>query len=368
MRILKKLYRVLPVAIALLLSGCGSTNPNSPTNFNTNVAPTAIQAAALCPSTNPSFAGGDGSVGNPYQISQFCHFYAYSANPSYWALHTQMTADLDLTGIGFAPMIALTGTFEGNGHVISNWASGVALFVTNGGTIRNVNLVNVTMVPLGSSRPAPLVGTNLAAGNVTNCTTSGSVNGLAAANLNSDNDIYWFVGGLVSINFGTVTHSSSSVNVIGLQAIGGLVGHNEGTIRTSHASGTVHATTSGSNFGVGGLAGNNIGGSILNSYATGLVQGVAQVGGLLGYSTGPVQNCYSSGAVNGTGANIGGLIGQNTGGAISNSFWDTVTSGQAASSGGTGQATAAMQSVGTFTGWDFAGTWNAPSGSYPSLR
>ena len=95
MQLLNKIYKVLPVLATLLLGGCGSTNPNSPTNFNTNVAPTAVQAAVLCPSTNPAFAGGDGSVGNPYQISQFCHFYAYSANPAYWAMHTQMTADID---------------------------------------------------------------------------------------------------------------------------------------------------------------------------------------------------------------------------------------------------------------------------------
>ena len=38
------------------------------------------------------------------------------------------------------------------------------------------------------------------------------------------------------------------------------------------------------------------------------------------------------------------------GGGASNSFWDTETSGQATSDGGTGKSTAEMQSIATFSG------------------
>jgi hypothetical protein len=53
------------------------------------------------------------------------------------------------------------------------------------------------------------------------------------------------------------------------------------------------------------------------------------------------------------------LIGKNDyggyNGEVINSFWDTQTSGQAKSSGGTGKATTEMQMKSTFTdaGWDF---------------
>jgi hypothetical protein len=57
---------------------------------------------------------------------------------------------------------------------------------------------------------------------------------------------------------------------------------------------------------------------------------------------------------------VGGLVGVNCPpagencGTVSNSFWDTETSGQAISDGGTGKSTAEMKSIVTFTGagWD----------------
>jgi hypothetical protein len=52
---------------------------------------------------------------------------------------------------------------------------------------------------------------------------------------------------------------------------------------------------------------------------------------------------------------VGGLVGLNgEESTVSNSFWDTETSGQATSAGGTGKTTAEMQDVTTFSGagWD----------------
>ena len=47
------------------------------------------------------------------------------------------------------------------------------------------------------------------------------------------------------------------------------------------------------------------------------------------------------------------------GGTVTNSFWDTQTSGQATSAGGTGLTTAQMMTQSTYTGagWDFTNTW-----------
>jgi len=44
----------------------------------------------------------------------------------------------------------------------------------------------------------------------------------------------------------------------------------------------------------------------------------------------------------------GGLVGRNYDGTASNSFWDTETSGQATSDGGTGMNTTEMQDITTF--------------------
>ena len=91
-----------------------------------------------------------------------------------------------------------------------------------------------------------------------------------------------------------------------------------------------------------------------------LYSGGNYVGGLVGrnaYNTGAtIDNCYSNGSVSAA-QNPGGLCGFNYVDAdITNSFWDTQTSGQASSDGGTGKTTAEMKTQSTFTdaGWDFA--------------
>ena len=84
-----------------------------------------------------------------------------------------------------------------------------------------------------------------------------------------------------------------------------------------------------------------------------------QIGGLVGANDGAVIRCYSTGSVQGT-DNVGGLVGYNNDaihGTVTACFWDTQTSGQATSAGGTGKTTAEMQTAKTFlgAGWDFVG-------------
>jgi hypothetical protein len=70
-------------------------------------------------------------------------------------------------------------------------------------------------------------------------------------------------------------------------------------------------------------------------------------------SNGVVSNCYSSGPVEGADRR-GGLVAYNQG-VVIQCFWDTQTSGQTTSAGGTGKTTAEMQTASTFLedGWDF---------------
>ncbi|MFZ0034670.1 MAG: GLUG motif-containing protein, partial [Sedimentisphaerales bacterium] len=77
---------------------------------------------------------------------------------------------------------------------------------------------------------------------------------------------------------------------------------------------------------VGGLVGWNTGG-ISNCYSTGSVSGTwAAVGGLVGWNTGGISDCYSTGDVNlghgysGYGLDVGGLVGYVNGGSVSNCY------------------------------------------------
>lgn len=95
------------------------------------------------------------------------------------------------------------------------------------------------------------------------------------------------------------------VNVTASEKVGGLVGKNNGgMVVESTASGMVNGSTQ-----VGGLVGNNDdGGTVAESTASGTVNGSTQVGGLSGYNYGRMTNVTASVAVGGT-AEIGGVVG-----------------------------------------------------------
>ena len=101
------------------------------------------------------------------------------------------------------------------------------------------------------------------------------------------------------------------------------------------------------------------------------------IGGLIGSNSGSVNNSFSIGTVTGDGV-VGGLIGFDNGGSYTNSFWDSQTSGQPASDGGTGSPTVFMKKQITFcpsgdcdgdtTKFDFANNWGiVQDSSYPYL-
>ncbi len=169
-------------------------------------------------------------------------------------------------------------------------------------------------------------------------------------------------------------HASAIYN---LNQVAGLCGQNYGTISNCHASGTVQCSADNVSLSdvrnVGGLVGYN-NGTIHNSYATGSVSASAVgdsrvaychwVGGLAGNNQALIDKSYSVGAVSVSASsnnftNIydnGGLCGVlGTGDMITNSFWDTDTSGMTTSAGGAGKTTGEMMTEATFTaaGWDF---------------
>jgi hypothetical protein len=99
------------------------------------------------------------------------------------------------------------------------------------------------------------------------------------------------------------------------------------------------------------------------------ITGHSFLGGVVGQNYGNITNSYATGRVTGSYL-VGGLIAYNEGGTITGSYWDTETSGQSTSDGGTGKTTAEMQTLSTFVsaGWDF-GTpiWVYYTNGYPRL-
>ncbi|HJV77398.1 MAG TPA: fibronectin type III domain-containing protein [Paludibacter sp.] len=132
--------------------------------------------------------------------------------------------------------------------------------------------------------------------------------------------------------------------------------------------GVTDVTITGNQF-VGGLVGRawTTPSIASNCFSSGSVTGATTVGGLIGDGyTSNVDKCYSTGLVSGT-TNVGGLIGISIG-TTSNCFWDTDTSHQSTSGGGTGKTTVEMKTASTFTsaGWNTT-DWQLVDGAYPIL-
>jgi len=228
------------------------------------------------------------------------------------------------------------------GKVEDSYSTGEVTGKTNVGGLVGENVYTVersysTGKVTGKTNVGSLVGENR--GTVSSSNSTGSVDG-------TDD-----VGGLVGHNEGTVERSISMGSVTGEYCVGGLVGENDDTVKESYSTSSVTGSTYSRR--VGGLVGYNYGGedSVSDSYSTGSVAGNRYVGGLVGYNEqSKVSNSYSTGTVNGT-DDAGGLVGVNNGDEedVRNCFWNTETSLQANSDGGTGKTKTDMKQIETYT-------------------
>ncbi len=146
--------------------------------------------------------------------------------------------------------------------------------------------------------------------------------GLPHADVRGQNN----VGIVAGIAAGTISRVWTTGLVHGAQAPGGVHGSGTATLRASWSA----ATVSGGN-------------------------AERKAGGLVGYSDGSITASWSGGRVDST--NGGGLVGSATSFAtVTNSYWDTGTSGQAASAGGVGKSTRDLQRPTGYSG--IYANWN----------
>jgi filamentous hemagglutinin family protein len=305
-----------------------------------------IESGTATP-TNAEFlraAGGDGTSGNPYQLTDVYGVQGMaSADTSGNNLVTNsfiLNNNIDATGTsnwnsgaGFVPIgtyavAFFTGNFDGASHTINN------LYINRGSEQDGVGL-------FGFVDNASSVIQNIG---ITNANVAG--------------------GGIVGI-------------LVGLMATG--------TIQNAFVTGAVSSfnTNSGNfGFGLGGLIGGNgifnwgVFGTITDSYSGASVSELGpignSVGGLVGADFGPMNNVFSYGLVNGGVGAASGLVGY--GGNVTNGYWDTETSGQLTDvSTAQGLSTAQLQQTlqtgfSTSTWGIIAGDGVLANGSYPYLK
>jgi hypothetical protein len=314
-------------------------------------------------------------------------------NPGGWIRNVGMV-DCDITGdVGVG---CLVGFHEWNAQTISEcYATGTivspmmvgGLLGYNGLTVEDCHAaVTITAISLvhptwGTEEIGGLIGTN--DGDVGRCYAVGNITGIGVGSGNISE-----FGGLIGYhNNGRLfqCYATGNISITGsgfISEVGGLTGLDTGTLPTTECFATGHITivAVGEVWGVGGFTGYKDIPAFADCYARGNISittsGIwdGDIGGMVGYVRSGLEilRSYSTGSITIVGAsfnNVGGFCGNNQG-TITNCFWDTQTSGQPTSDGGTGKTTAQMKKYKTFTGWGFGTIWgitNACNDGYPYL-
>lgn len=289
------------------------------------------------------FAGGSGTENDPWLISRpedLARIREYLGE-AHSNKHYLQTNDINVRvppwdeGEGWVPIgtsgNSFFGQYDGDGFVVDSLYINRPEVMWQGlfGDIRDAEISNlgVTNVDIrGQQYSGPLLGYGRGNSRIYNCWSSGEMRGFNTS-----------TGGLIGYIFReiTVEECFSLTDVTGNNYIGGLIG----------------------------MAFRNH--NVRNCYARGDVSGNQDIGGFIGLlaqDDSVFENCYSFGRVQGE-TNVGGLVGRNGGSPLNNCYWNTETSGQQNSAGGSGKTTEQMvypyaDGMGDiYVRWDFEDIW-----------
>ena len=302
----------------------------------------------------PATPAGDGTEGNPYQITSIEDLAWIGLNRDKWNKFYIQTTNIDASsantfnGQAGLPVIgnpnnSFSGTYNGQNYRISNaslnysFQNNVGLFGnTNGAEIQNMGIKNATVS--GDNQVGALVGNCDGYSSISKCYSTGSVTGA--------NNVGGLVGNMNYYSTINKCYANADVSSNNNQ-VGGLLGNSKGIVSNSYANGSVEG-----HFAIGGLVGYSTN-TVRYCYARVTVNGNNHTGGLVGLNAGTVAHCYAAGTVSAS-FDFGGLIGDGSNTA-ENSFYDSELCGLIDSDRGLPKSTAEMKTLATFTdaGWDF---------------
>lgn len=265
--------------------------------------------------TAPKTENGVYQIGTAAELAWF----ADAVNGGQKAINGKLTANINLNGKTWTAFgkydyklegkSGFAGTLDGDRHIVSGLKSteGLVSCLSSAGTVKNLTVIGTVS---GSSHVGGIAATS--SGTVENCLFDGTVTTSSSSAS---------AGGIVGraskgnrivncVNTGdiknTCTSYSSTLN------IGGIVGYTYGTVENCYSTGNVSARTDrDTNKGIGGIAGQVYASAVLrNCYVTGAVTGpkagISPVVNLVA-SGATVENCYYLHAA-GIGASTAGAL------------------------------------------------------------
>ena len=206
--------------------------------------------------------------------------------------------------------VKYSGTFDGQGFTVSGLyfendsttGGYVGLIATldKGGAVKNVTVADSFLC--GYRFVGAIAGFNNG-GTISNCHNDGTtVMGSCSG-----------IGGIAGGSSGTVTGCSNSGEISSDAGnnIGGIVGTSSGTVTLCFNTGAVISDCCSDEHCVGGIVGENAGGTVRNCYNAGALENKgAATGGIAGKADrGTVENCHNVGEVSGK-KDVGGIIGK----------------------------------------------------------
>jgi hypothetical protein len=249
----------------------------------------AVEAAIAEEGTEePEIVDGVYQIGNAAQLRWFADKVNEEA-----AADAVLTSDIDLEGETWTPIAQVTyvadayaGTFDGQGHRISNLEvkgtgnAGWGLFaVVNGGIVKNVRVSG--NIEAGGNIGG-IVG-KLQTGTIQNCSFEGTI----TAGGTSTKGYAGGIVGTINLAGAQITGCVNTAAVTGSYA-GGIIGFTSKntTVRGCYNTGTINGSSRS-----GGLAGQQSAGTISYCYNIGQSQS-----GICGFSNAAITNCYYANA------------------------------------------------------------------------
>lgn len=265
--------------------------------------------------TAPKTENGVYQIGTAAELAWF----ADAVQNGQTAISAKLTANINLNGKAWTAFgkydyklegkSGFAGTLDGDRHIVSGLKSteGLVSCLSSAGTVKNLTVIGTVS---GSSHVGGIAATSYGA--VENCLFDGTVttsSGSASA------------GGIVGraqkgnrivncVNTGDIKNTYAYYN--STLNIGGIVGYTYGTVENCYSTGNVSARTDrDTNKGIGGIAGQVYASAVLrNCYVTGTVTGpeagISPVVNLVAAGA-TVENCYYLHAA-GTGAATAGTL------------------------------------------------------------
>ena len=263
------------------------------------------------------FAGGSGTLGDPYQIAtaeqlaylaSLTNAAGQTTNGNTAGIYYKLTADIDLNGpakswtpIGVTATTAFAGIFDGDNHSISN------IYINNTSSGNPQGLFGWVQGTSSTNLSAIIQNITMGSGSVTTTYTTGAT----------------YTASLVGRGqYIQLINCKNTINVTGYTNAGGIIGRVDGVSMIDGCSnvGTIKSTQNTSPY-TGGIVGLFTGlttngtsdvSYIRTCYNRGAITSPNDVGGIIGSATGniSIDKCFNTGTINGTvnGAS-GGIVG-----------------------------------------------------------